>query len=81
MLEATMARSDQMSPAQQRNWRFYADLIQQAIDILDEIDGDPDMEDGVDEEPSLASPIGGESQLCWSAGSGDDREQDVRGAA
>jgi len=64
-----------MSPTQYRKWRFYAEsLIDQAITILDAIDGDPDLEDGGDGEPSLASPAGGDSQICWSAGSDDDRE-------
>jgi hypothetical protein len=70
-----MARSDPMSPAHQRNWRFYAEaLIQQAIDVLDEIDGDSDLEDGGDAEPSLASPVGGDCQIIWCVGSDDDRE-------
>jgi hypothetical protein len=64
-----------MSPAQYRRWRFYAEsLIEQAIAILDILDGDADLEDGGDGEPSLASPAGGESQICWGAGSDDDRE-------
>jgi hypothetical protein len=68
-----------MTPEQVHQWRFYAEaLIQQAIDILDEIDGDPDLEDSADDEPSLASLIGGHSQICWSAGADDDREHDSR---
>jgi hypothetical protein len=64
-----------VTPAQSRQWRFYADsLIDQAITILNEIDGDADLEAGRDGEPSLASPVGGESQICWCAGSDDDRE-------
>jgi hypothetical protein len=36
-----------MTPAQVRKWRFYAEaLIQQAIDIVDAIDGDADLEEG-----------------------------------
>ena len=71
-----MAHSRPMTPAQYRKWRFYAEsLIQQAIDILDAIDGCEDLEDGGDAEPSLASPVGGESQIIWCAGSDDDREQ------
>ncbi len=67
-----------MSPHEYRRWRFYAEsLIEQAISILDTLDGDADLEDGGDGEPSLASPIGGESQLCWSAGGDDDREHSV----
>jgi hypothetical protein len=66
-----MARSDPMTPAELRRWRFYAEaLIEQAITILDTLDGDADLEDGGDGEPSLASPVGGESQMAWSAGFG-----------
>jgi hypothetical protein len=62
------------TPAQYHKWRFYAEsLIERAITILDAIDRDG--------EPSLASPIGGDSQLCWSAGSDDDREYHVQSAA
>ena len=65
-----------MTPAQLQRWRFYAEsLIEQAISIVDAIDGDADLEDGGDGEPSLASPIGGESQIIWCAGSDDDRER------
>jgi hypothetical protein len=64
-----------MTLAEYRRWRFYVEhLIQPAIDILDDIDGDADLEDGGDDEPSLGAPIGGDSQLCWSAGSDDDRD-------
>jgi hypothetical protein len=71
-----------MTPAQYRQWRFYAEsLIEQAITILDTLDGDADLEDGGDGEPSLASPAGGESQLCWSAGSDDDQELSNHAAA
>jgi hypothetical protein len=42
-----------MTPAQYRRWRFYAEsLIEQAITILDTIDGDADLEDGGDGSPS-----------------------------
>jgi hypothetical protein len=65
-----------MIPAQYRHWRFYAkSLIEQAITILDAIDGDSDLEDGADKEPSLASSTGGDSQICWGAGCDDDWEQ------
>ncbi len=42
------------------------------------IDGDADLADGGDGEPSLASPAGGDSQIIWCAGSDDDQEQAVR---
>jgi hypothetical protein len=50
---------------QYRKWRFYAEsLIEQAISIPDAIDGDADLEDGRNGSPSLASPIGRDSQIC-----------------
>jgi hypothetical protein len=67
-----------MTPAQYRRWRFYAEsLIEQAITIVDALDGDADLEDGGDGEPSLASPSGGDGQIIWCAGSDDDREQAI----
>ncbi len=64
-----------MTHEQYRKWRFYAEsLIEQAISILDALDGDVHLEDGGDGEPSLASSAAGESQITWSAGSDDDRE-------
>ncbi len=69
-----------MTPAEYRRWRFYAEaLIEQAISILDTLDGDADLEDGGDGEPSLASPGGGESQIIWCAGADDDRDWQNRG--
>ncbi len=74
-----MARSEPMSPAEYRRWRFYAEaLIEQAISILDTLDEDADLEDGGDGEPSLASPTGGGSQIIWCAGSDDDLESENR---
>jgi hypothetical protein len=65
-----------MTPAQYHKWRFYAEsLIQQAIDILDHLDGDADIEDSGEAEPSLACPVGGDDQTIWCAGGDDDREQ------
>jgi hypothetical protein len=64
-----------MTPAEVRRWRFYAEsLIEQAIDILNEIDGDADLEDVGDREPSLASPVGRQSQVIWCVGADDDRD-------
>ncbi len=71
-----------MTRAEYRRWRASVEhVIQQAIDLLDQLDGDPDLEDGADDEPSLASPVGGDSQICWSAGADDDREQPLAAAA
>ena len=70
-----MAQTNSMTPDQLRRWRYYVEaLIERAIEILDTIDGDPDLEDGEDGEPSLASPSGGENQMIWCAGADDDRE-------
>ncbi|MBM6595076.1 hypothetical protein [Microvirga pudoricolor] len=77
-----MAPFKQMTPDQYLKWRFYAEsLIQQAIDIIDQLDRDVDLEDWWDLEPSLASPVGGDSQNIWCAGSDDDREQTLVPAA
>lgn len=44
-----------MTPEAVAKWRFYAEnLIERAITLLDEIDGDVDLEDGADFEPYLA---------------------------
>jgi hypothetical protein len=71
-----------MPRSEYRRWRFYAEsLIEQAISILDTLDGDADLEDSGDGEPSLASPVGGESQIVWCAGRDDDREHSQQVAA
>jgi hypothetical protein len=50
-----MALPRTMTPAAVAKWRAYAeDLIAQAITLLDELDGDPDLEEGGDLEPYLA---------------------------
>ena len=59
------------------------DMIERLLAMLDEIDGDPDLEDGADDEdggdlePSLGSlspAKHGIDQRNWSHGSTDDRE-------
>jgi hypothetical protein len=71
-----------MTREQYFRWRFYAEsLIEQAITILDTLDGEADLEDGADTEPSLASPTGGDSQICWCSGCDDDREHSQQVAA
>jgi hypothetical protein len=71
-----------MTRTEYRKWRFDAESpIEQAIDLLNAIDGDADLEDGGDYEPSLGSPTGGDSQIVWSAGCDDDREQPIQAAA
>lgn len=56
-----MARPLPATPEVHAKWRFYAEsLIEQAITLLDEIDGDPDLENGGNCEPSLAG-----AHLTW----------------
>ncbi|TNC16416.1 hypothetical protein FF100_03995 [Methylobacterium terricola] len=44
------------------------------IGILDRADGNPDTEDGGDDEPSLGAPEGHASQVIWLRGSDLDLE-------
>jgi hypothetical protein len=50
-----------MTPAAYAKWRFYAEeLIAQAIALLDELDGDSDLEAGADlEEDGHDEPASG----------------------
>lgn len=50
------------------------DAADSLIAILNEMDGDPDLEDGADDEPSLGAPEGHASQIVWLRGSGTDLE-------
>jgi len=52
-------------------------LIDRLITMLDEIDGEPDLEDGAEGEPSLSARelAPRESQDRWIAGNDDDREE------
>ncbi len=54
--------------------RHLHDVIERALVLLDCLDGDPDLEGGGDDEPSLGSPAGGDSQMAWSAGADHDGE-------
>lgn len=56
------------------------DTADRLIAILNRWDGDPDLEDGADDEPSLAAPEGDGSQLIWFRGGDADREQDLHPA-
>lgn len=57
--------------------------LERAIDklilTLDALDGDPDLEDGADDEPSLGAPIPSTdwrgSQAFWSGGNDNDLEE------
>lgn len=48
------------------------------LDILDAMDGDPDLEDGADDEPSLGAPEGDGSQVGWMRGGDRDLELEDR---
>ncbi|MCJ2121019.1 hypothetical protein [Methylobacterium sp. J-077] len=54
------------------------DAADRIIAVLDRMDGDTDLEDGADVEPSLAAPenhIG--SQVTWLRGNDQDREAEA----
>ena len=51
------------------------DVVDRIVALLDDVDGDPDAEEGGDAEPSLAAPIGGPCQLVWAAGGDQDLEE------
>lgn len=52
-------------------------LIDKLIMMLDDIDGEADLEDGGEAEPTLGAPELGprDSQSRWTAGNDDDREE------
>ncbi|WP_345822400.1 hypothetical protein ABC766_12880 [Methylobacterium fujisawaense] len=50
------------------------DAVDHLVAALDEIDGDPDLEDGADAEPSLGAPEGHSSQIIWLRGNDRDLE-------
>lgn len=50
------------------------DTAEQLIAILNQMDGDPDEEDGGDAEPSLSAPEGHVAQLPWLRGTTRDLE-------
>ena len=54
------------------------DAADRIIAVLDRMDGDPDLEDGADAEPSLAAPENA-SQVTGLPGSDRDREVDLPG--
>ena len=52
------------------------DVVDQIVAILDAADGDADLEDGGDAEPSLGAPDENESQVIWLRGTTRDLESD-----
>lgn len=50
------------------------DTAERLIAVLNEMDGDSDLEDGADDEPSLGAPEGHASQIVWLRGCDDERE-------
>ncbi|KQS65964.1 hypothetical protein ASG32_30860 [Methylobacterium sp. Leaf361] len=52
------------------------DAVDHLVAALDEIDGDPDLEEGGDAEPSLGAPEGHSSQVVWLRGGDRDLEID-----
>jgi hypothetical protein len=54
------------------------DIVDRIIALLDVEDGDPDLEDGGDAEPSLGAPEEHGNQIVWFRGSGRDLEIDYQ---
>ena len=52
------------------------DAADKLIAILDQINGNPDLEDGGDDEPSLGAPENHESNVTWLRGTTRDLELD-----
>ncbi len=50
------------------------DAVDHLVAALDEIDEDPDLEEGGDAEPSLGAPEGHSSQVVWLRGGDRDLE-------
>lgn len=51
------------------------DIVDRIVALLDDADGDADLEPNADREPSLAAPIGGPCQIGWARGGDRDREK------
>ncbi|GJD37736.1 hypothetical protein [Methylobacterium bullatum] len=51
------------------------DIVDRIVALLDEADGDADLEPDADGEPSLAAPIGGPCQIVWARGGDRDFER------
>ena len=50
------------------------DAVDQLVAALDDIDDEPDLEEGGDAEPSLGAPEGHASQVVWLRGTTRDLE-------
>jgi hypothetical protein len=50
------------------------DAADRLIALLDDMDGNPDDEDGADDEPTLGAPEGVASQVVWFRGGDRDLE-------
>ena len=57
------------------------DAADRIIAVLDRMDGDADLEDGADDEPSLAAPENQGSQVTWLLGGDQDQEAEASEAA
>ncbi|MCF4125183.1 DUF6197 family protein [Methylobacterium sp. SyP6R] len=64
-----------VSPTMRASLELAAERI---ISILDQLDQDPDLEDGADAEPSLGAPEGYGSQVGWMRGGDRDLELEDR---
>ena len=51
------------------------DAVDQLVAALDDIEGDPDLEEAGDVEPSLGAPEGHDSQVVWLRGTSKDLEE------
>lgn len=52
------------------------DIVERIVALLDQMDGDPDREDGGDAEPDLGAPEEHGNQIVWLRGTTRDLEQD-----
>ncbi|WP_311274404.1 hypothetical protein [Methylobacterium sp. WCS2018Hpa-22] len=50
------------------------DIVDRIVALLDEADGDADLEPDADREPSLGAPEGHEGQVTWLRGGSRDAE-------
>ena len=51
------------------------DAVDHLVAALDDMEDDPDLEDGSDSEPSLGAPEGQASQIIWLRGGDRDLEE------